>query len=133
MIHEFDPAIYPTRLWVTKDATREEMRETFYFLDDKDEVVDDPQLAEGSRLPYASTYAVAHKENHWMGCLVVIWLPRRCGVDNVAHEASHCTDYLCDHLGVNGFNWDGGEARAYYLGWAAKCINNVLKDIKNKD
>ena len=127
VIYEFDPVIYPTRLWVTKQVNKEDLVNTFYFFDANGEVVDNPKLGDNnSRPPIATTYTVAHIDSHWLGNLVKLVQPKLCGVGVCAHEASHCTDFICDKFGIKGFNYDEGEARAYLVQWVANCINSVL-------
>lgn len=43
----------------------------------------------------------------------------------IAHEARHITDFLCERLGIQEYDFDGGEARAYIVQWAADCIEKV--------
>ena len=67
------------------------------------------------------------KQTGSFGCLIAMWRPKDLNVGKIAHESSHVTDYLCEVLGVNGFSLDSGEARAYFTGWVADCIDKVKR------
>lgn len=128
-IFEFDPQIYPTRLWVCVKPTFEEIDEKFYFLsEDGEEVVDDAKK-EFQRSPsaIATCYPVCDMESLWKGILVVIWRRREVRSGVIAHESSHATDWLDDRLGLGGHSFNDGEPRAYYAQWVANCIEDVLK------
>lgn len=131
MIFEFDPAIYPTRLWVAreKDTTLDEMDEKFYSFSENNKAV---YFKENVSLPpqnvNARTYVVGDKKSCFRGCLVFLNKAKlRTGV--LAHEASHCVDWLFQELGVeSGSTFENGEARAYYLEWITDRIEDVLKN-----
>ena len=130
-IHEFDPLIYPTRLWVSVRPSVADVKETFGFLDEDGNEVSIEDEFTHKDTAIAQTYSVYNKESGWKGCLVTIWKKAdvRCGV--IAHEALHCTDWLDDEIGglggVDGVLFKTGEPRAYYLQWVADNIEDVLK------
>ena len=127
-IYEFNPQIFPTRLWVckSKEVTIEEVDKMFYALDDANER---RYFKEVHEMPdfniFASTYPVSHKETGWRGCLVILNrgdMP----TSTCTHEASHCTDWLFEQLGIkSGTTFDNGEARAYYHEWVFNRIYEV--------
>lgn len=127
-IYEFDPQVYPTRLWVckNKDVTIEDVDKMFYALDDANERC---RFKEVQEMPdfnsYARTYPVSHKETGWRGCLVILNrgdMP----TSTCTHEASHCTDWLFEQLGIeSGTTFENGEARAYYHEWVFNRIYEV--------
>ena len=125
-IFEFDPVIYPTRLWVTKCTDVKALGKSFVFLDENDEEYKDNISLEPTTI--VRVFSVAHRKSTWMGCLAVINRPKDCDVGIIAHESGHVTDWLCDHLGVGGFSFMEGEARQYYAGWVARNIDKVLKN-----
>lgn len=130
-IHEYDPVVYPIRLWVTKHADKNEIGETFYFLDENGEVVDDwEKQIDGTPNSIATTTLVTHKESLWKGCLVCLHRPKQIASGVIAHESTHVTDWLCDQLGIDGYSFLGGEARAYFAQWTANCIEETLKSKK---
>lgn len=126
-IYEFDPAIYPTRLWCAVNPTVKQMQSKFYFLNEEGEIIDGIDLNEHCN-SVATTFSVSDKTSGWKGCFVCIWRPKQTGVGVIAHEGLHCTDWLCDELGLCGFSFEDGEARAYYLQWVANNIANVLRN-----
>lgn len=124
-VYEFNPVIYPTRLWISIKPTIEEIQKDFILLDDDDEEIDGKEPF--SRTTIAQTFSVAHRKSTWMGCYIAILLPKQCDVGIIAHESGHVTDWLCDHFGVSGFSFMDGEARQYYAQWVARCMDKVLK------
>ena len=127
-IYEFNPQVYPTRLWVAKykDLPFEDIGKSFYALNEHDErvpfnvVYDEP----GPNI-YAVTYPVSNKQSGWRGCLVYI-NRRDMPVSTCTHEASHCTDWLFEQLGVvGGTTFENGEARSYYSEWGFNRIYEV--------
>ena len=123
----FDPVIYPTRIWASVNPTAKDIQKKFNFLDDEGEIVNRVDLNEHCN-SIATTFSVYEKKSGWKGCFVCIWQPKQMGVGVIAHEAGHCTDWLCDELGLGGFSFKDGEARAYYIRWVANCIDKVKKD-----
>ena len=75
--------------------------------------------------------ALWNKESHWKGCFVAIWRKADTGCGVIAHETSHCADWLDDEIGglggVDGRLFLTGEPRAYYVQWLAEKIEDVLK------
>ena len=62
---------------------------------------------------------------------VLIWYSGKEPLDaqTIAHEAAHCTIWLCADLGI-GVSEDDSEAFAYLCGYIAYCID---KGIVKKD
>lgn len=119
MIHEFDPVIYPCRLWVIKNPTQKLVDENFNELN-------------GSNLnfdinPHAvmSCYnkVVASKESGFFGIIISIW--HKPNVKYIAHESTHAARFIWDWLeeGTTGV-----EADAYLVGWIADCIEKTVKN-----
>ena len=127
-IYEFDPVIYPMRLWVGKKVDFDKAEEQFDFLDENGDVVENgkEQIRPKSSI-IAHVTLVAHKESKWLGCLVNINKPKEVSFGAVAHEATHVTDWLREQFGVEGYSFLGGEARAYFTQWTADCIEIILK------
>lgn len=127
-IYCFNPAIYPTRLYVAINPTFEQVDEQFYFLDENNEVIDEARNDfEISSNAIATTFVVAHKLSHWKGCLVAIWRRKECGSGVCAHEATHVCDWMDRELGLNCHEFDNDEPRAYLVQWIANCIDKVLR------
>lgn len=130
VIREFDPVLYPSRLWVGIDTPFEQVIGKFSFFDTEGCLAEDDDAKreyESHYNAYASTFHVADRESGWKGCLVVIWRRKDCGVGVCAHEASHYTDFIDESFGIGGHTFNDGEARAYLIQWAANCIYEVLR------
>lgn len=125
-IVEFDPVIYPTRVWACKnDVTMEELDEAFYALDSKGNMC---SFKESNSMPgpsvFACVYPVGHKESRWRGCLV--YINGKCSDGVLAHEALHCMDWMCDRFCIKSNSFEEDEPRAYYLQW----LTDRLLDFK---
>lgn len=127
MIHEFDPVIYPFRVWVAVKPKVEEVVEKLHHLDmSMNPIKVTADNFYKNKFCVATTFPMENQDG-FIGMLVAIWRPKDFDCGKIAHEASHVTDYLCEVLGVNGFTLESGEARAYFLGWVADCIDKVKK------
>lgn len=70
VIYEFDPVIYPTRLWVCKKPETEDVAELFYPFNTDGEQIDsfgNTLEYDGGR--YAATMIVGNKKSRIRGCL----------------------------------------------------------------
>ena len=130
-IYEFDPQIYPTRLWVAINPSLDDVKDVFGFLDEDGKEVNTDTAFTHSASTIAQTYSVYNKESHWKGCFVAIWRKADTGCGVISHETSHCADWLDDEIGglggVDGALFNTGEPRAYYVQWLAEKIEDVLK------
>lgn len=126
-IVEFNPQIYPFRLWVAVNPKHEEVSSKFYGLTGQMERMEMPEF-KNSLTNIATTTLVSDKKDGWMGCLVLIWKPKMLKVNQICHEASHCTDFVCEQFGISSRDFDNGEAYAYLIGWIAECINSVKEN-----
>lgn len=127
-IYEFDPVIYPTRLYVAINPPFEKVDKMFYMLDEDDKVVDEAKKEYNSHFSaIATTFIVANKKDNWKGCLVVIWRRKECGAGICAHEATHIYDWLDKEMGLDCQEWDNDEPKAYMVQWIANCIDKVLR------
>lgn len=128
-IFEYDPVIYPMRLYVAINPPFEKVDKIFYFLDNDGEVVDDARKEyENHWTAIATTFMVAHKKDGWKGCLVVIWKKSQCGAGICAHEATHVYDWLDNEIGLNCQEFSNDEPKAYMVQWIANCIERVLRN-----
>lgn len=132
-IHEFNPTIYPFRLWVGINLSLGDMQNKFYALTDKMERTDfTSEVLGNNTFTIATCYPVSDKKSGWIGIFCGIFRKDRLSVGVAAHEASHITDFISDSFELGGFNFNNGEARAYLVQWAADCIWQV-KSGKFKD
>ena len=114
MIHTFDPVIYPRKLWVTYDATPEELNEMFPTGDINGEPF---KKEEGY---YGITYRTMDKNDK--GGVLIRFADNKEAMSswNITHEAIHAAGYICDYVGI-GADWDNDEAFAYLTTWIVKC------------
>jgi hypothetical protein len=116
-IHEFDPVIYPCKLWVTKELTDE--------LDDIFEMFpEDGETNIPIELAGAMTFSVKNRETNDLGFLVAFKSAKRMTVNIIAHEARHVGDMLFERIGEDPQH---SEPAAYFTGWVAECIDKVKR------
>lgn len=126
-IYEFNPVIYPTRLWVCKKPNTKDVASLFYpFNNDVEQVDSFGEVFEYNSGKYANTVIVGNKESSMRGCLVSIFMPSQCGAGICSHEALHYIAYLSEQFGIPLGNFDTSEPLAYLEQWATNCINMVL-------
>lgn len=127
-IYEFDPVIYPTRLWVCKKPLTEDVAELFYPFNTDGEIVDSfgDEFDDVSG-KYANTLIVGNKKSRIRGCLVSIFLPQECGAGVCSHEALHYIAYLSERFDIPLGGFDTSEPLAYLEQWATNCIDSVLR------
>lgn len=133
-IYEFDPLIYPTRVWVGVNVPYKDVSEKFYSilsdgsLDDFSEAVANQEMS-----PIATCYPVRDKESGWRGIFCHIQRPKMTGVGVMAHEAEHIVCWICEMFGIQSATFDDSEPRAYLIQWVAECINEVRNKKKNEE
>jgi hypothetical protein len=118
IFHEFNPVIYPLKLWISKHPVEEHIHERF-------EETNGKRLNIGGPGGIASTYdrEVVQKSNSDYGVLITI--NRDLEISNIAHEATHAAYVIWNFIGEEKI---GMEADAYLTGWIADCINQVDKN-----
>ena len=127
--YEYDPVLYPRKLWVTIGLSLKDIRDVF-SKDDGGELEDDGKEFYGVTFP-----EVCRKEDLKYGELVCFKKKADMTMMVVSHEASHVCDAIEDTLGIT----HGDEPSAYLLGWIASCINKArlgigdFVEIKDKE
>lgn len=122
-IHEFDPLLYPTRIWVGVNIPSDAITEKFYQLMSDGSVADFEDTASSSSV--ATCYPVVDKTSGWKGIFCQIHRPKDTGVGVMAHEAEHIVCWICEQFGILSTTFDDSEPRAYLIQWVANCINEV--------
>ncbi len=125
-IYEFDPTVYPIRLWVCKEPSVENVEKFFYPLNSDGEVVDSFGDCLNGDGMYANVVIVRSKESGLSGCLVSLFRPKQSGAGVCAHEALHFVAYVGEQFGIDLGGFDGSEPLAYLEQWATTCIWSVL-------
>ena len=126
-IYEFDPVIFPTRIWVAKKGiTINEIDRTFYAVCDDNTGV---SFKDSHKLPGAGTgaetYIVGHKRIGLQGCLVILNGSKDAKM--LSHEAAHCADWLFEFIGEQERSYNHGESYAYYQSWVFDCLYKVWR------
>lgn len=117
-IHEFDPCIYPRKLWVIKGGTLEGIREQM-IVSDKLEIDPDEQGA--------VTFPATLKKTGLYGYCV--WFPSAKDIrrgDWIAHEATHVALSIFSDIGML-VEYENQETLAYMVGWVYECIDEVRR------
>lgn len=116
IIHQFDPVIYPVKLWVSITNDNNALNEQFQW------AYDEPKIDIDFESFDAITGAARQKESKLFGILIVFENKKLCSLKNIAHESSHAVDEIWRRLGEERA---GNEANAYLIGWIAECIEKV--------
>ena len=124
-IYEFDPQIYPRKVWVTVGVPFEELKDEFDDLkpmeEDSDAQVDHlrklkPEVRGGLLVRFENLDAL-----------------KKFG--NITHESIHVATEIFDYIGAF-HDPKNQELFAYLCGWIAKCMDEVkqieLSNISNK-
>lgn len=118
-IFQFDPQIYPRKLWVSVGASTEELQEKF----GKDDIKD---LDESY---YAETKAVQQKEPLLGGVLIRFQDLKAMTTENIAHEAAHAAIEIFDYCDCR-IDVDNQEPFTYLAGWVARCCDEVKNNLQ---
>jgi len=121
-LYEFDPKIYPYKLWIRIGVDFENIKEN--FLDGEGEEIDG--LESDTNKFQAFTMKVMAKDFNSYG--VLICFRKKKDLSNyeiVAHECSHATKFLCEHTGID---LNEHEPSEYVIGWMAKCCQKILRN-----
>ena len=116
IIHQFDPVIYPYKLWVTISNKMSTLQEKF--------LADDNKEMEGTLInSKARTCAVILKEYpKQYGAVIVFTDKKNLTPSIMAHEAYHAVKFLWEYIGET---YPSEEATSYLLGWIVNCMDQV--------
>lgn len=124
-VYEFDPQIYPRKLWVTVGVPFDELKDEFEDLKPLEEASD------------AQVDHVRKLKPEVLGGLLVRFenLEALKRLGNITHETIHVATEIYDY--INAYHdQNNQEPFAYLCGWIAKCIEEVkqieLNNISNK-
>lgn len=119
-IHQFDPIIYPYKLWIIVDKTpniissnfKEYSGEDIMFIDSK------TNMFQAFTMPVRKIDKVSSDYG------VVLFFRSRNSItyELASHEASHAAKYLFKHIGADITEHEPFE---YVIGWIANCIYQV--------
>jgi hypothetical protein len=117
LIHQFNPEIYPYRIWVAITTDEEALKE--YFNDYKNE-----ELRVGDRIyiSKAITCEVVKRETLDKGVLISFRNRKFMDASTITHESVHASSFLWVMMGEVEI---GEEANGYLSGWIAGCCETV--------
>lgn len=117
-IHEFDPVIYPYKLWIVIDKQPTIISEAF------DEYSGNPIefIERDTNNLAAFAMPVSKKENSNYGVVIFFRSKRSMSYELVAHESSHAAKYLFEHIGAEMKEHEPFE---FVIGWIAGCCEKV--------
>lgn len=115
-IHEFDPVIYPRRLWVVVNCPASVLNDMF-----EDKYEDLPESASAEVVP-----ARRLKPEVLGGVLVRFKSKKDMTTSIITHESSHAAMEIYDYIGAK-VDIQNQEPFSYLAGWVADCIDKVKK------
>ena len=115
MIHEFDPVIFPFKLWI--EIGKETFTTDFSLFQDDGILV----VSTNNR---ARTYCVYRNSDQKVGILIYSPKKKYMDINTIAHEARHAGDMLFELIGDEPQH---SEPAAYFTGWVAECIDKVRR------
>ena len=119
-IFEFNPQIYPRRLWVSVGASTEELQEKFGKEVIKEDLDDSY---------YAETYPIQQKEPLLGGVLIRFQDLKAMTPENMAHEATHAAIEIFDYCDCR-IDVENQEPFSYLMGWIVKCCDEVKSNLQ---
>lgn len=124
MIHQFDPVIYPRKVWITYDATCDELNEFFPEGDGTDEY-----FRELPKHTDACVYHVRSKDT--LGGLLIRFRGKKNMTSGImSHEADHCANGIYAYIGAK-VDVMNDETHAYLVEWIVNCCE-IVKNKKNE-
>lgn len=101
LIYEFDPVLFPTRVWISTCTDVHKIARRFWALDENGEIIEKfPEDTFTDNKTSAQTTIVQDKKTDYYGCLITIHRTNEMTPGITAHEANHCADWLCDQFGI---------------------------------
>ena len=108
-IFEYNPVIYPRKLWVSVGASTKELNEVFEEVEDMEDSA------------IATVYSVCRTENKMGGMLIRFNNRMDMTPSVIAHESVHAAMGIYGYVGAE-VDLDNQEPFAYLVGWIADCI-----------
>jgi hypothetical protein len=127
IIHEFDPVIFPVKLWILENPSVKKIKENFIPLD-KNFFVPNEFSEDG--IAYTSRISKNTYSNKY-GVWICILRKKDMKDGDYAHEACHAVNEIYNYVGADNIDL-GGEPHAYFVGWVADCIYEVVKTTNKK-
>jgi len=123
-IHEFDPEIYPVKLWIVVGEDESICSMFRYKYNNKPIELDSDDIWIAK-----TTNLLVKNDTDRYGIIISLNKIREISASNMAHEACHFTNKVYDFIEALEIDL-GGEQHAYFLGWTVECIDTVVKTTK---
>lgn len=94
-IHEFDPVIYPFKLWIMVTNNVNDVNNN--FTDRKGNLIDKEYFDRQA----AITQFVIKKDTEQYGVLISFNNKKCLDINTIAHESYHFADYFADEMGMD--------------------------------
>ena len=121
-IHEFNPIIYPYKLFVTFPENPTELNGK--FKDNKDDL--DFTYLKNDEYE-AITQQVIEKQTENIGAIVLFYPKYNHSCKTISHEAFHVAEKIYNRIGADITD----EPFAYLIGWVAECLEKVKIEYEN--
>jgi hypothetical protein len=115
-IHQFDPVIYPVKLWVVITDDLLPIADKFVKESGKE------FNTEFKTKHHAFTENVVEKETYMWGIIVIFRSKKDMNVGLISHESTHVAREIWNRINESV---TGIEADAYLVEWIANCIEKV--------
>lgn len=116
VFHQFDPIIYPVKIWVVVTNNNKIINERFESHPDGLPLLFDFENFN------AGIFRVVNKEDGLKGVLIIFSNKKALTPKIIAHETAHATEEIWEYLNESRM---GNEANAYLTGWIVDCIWQV--------
>ena len=117
-IHEFDPVIYPYKVWIIVDKNPSVIAENFKSYEN----TPIEGIEESTKGFAAFAIPVVRKEDPDYGVILFFRTRASMSYELVAHESSHAAKYLFAHIGADTKEHEPFE---FVIGWIAGCCEKV--------
>ena len=117
-IHQFDPVIYPVKLWVSFTKNLVPIADRFKQINNKE--------FDSEFKDYLDAFAqpVIEKETGLYG-IIVVFRDKKVSTSLMAHEAAHVNQLIWTRINEDTV---GMEAEAYLLEWVVDCLDQVNRN-----
>lgn len=117
IIHEFDPVLYPVKLWVSITEDAEYLRSNFILYPSRKKL-----SLKVRKDADACVDTVMSLETNDIGILITFRNLKACTMGVIAHEATHASCRIWKRISEREY---GSEANAYLIEWIVKCCEKV--------
>lgn len=118
-IHQFDPVLYPYKIWVIVSDNLRVVKENFTELNGQEITF------VGEDNFNAMTCQLRLKENRHFGSVIIFKSKKMMSTNYMAHESCHAAKQLFEHIGADMRDHEPFE---YLLGWIVDCCEQVKKN-----